>query len=409
MNNTLRTFIRFALILVFLILLVFLSMALFKLIPKGINQLATASLSVTGLNELSTTTPVIEDRIPQPVATTTGGLNGVINTPNTNTGGITILEAKPIVKRVYIPTTTTKTVYYPVQTQSGLKNIKVSLLSTGIIDRYTGQFTNTNSFNTNDVVSIRYRVENTSDTNIGSFMLKADMPATNYSDRTRYTNLDLPAYSAYQVEARFDGINTSITPVVTVYADANNNITETNESDNTISVTLNNVTNNNNYNNNCYYYNGQYYNCGSNYNNNNNCYWSNGYYTCNQNDQNYSPNLSIISIEAGKMVNNEFTSQTNLMYGDRVALKVRVRNSGGNFTNSWSTRTTYSDTTGANRYVVTDNERGMNAGEEKVLIIQTTDTLNRGTTHMNFSLDTNNTIYETNENDNSASVTVYIY
>lgn len=402
MNNTLRTFIRFAIILVFLILLVFLSITLFKLIPKGINQLATASLSLTGLEKETTTTPVIEDRIPQPVATTTGGLNGIISTPNTTTsGGITVLESKPTqtIKKTY-SYVAPRPVYYPAQ--SGLRNIKVSLLSTGIIDKYSGQFINTNSFNTNDAISIKYKVENTSDTNIGSFSMRVDMPAANYADRTRYVDLDLPAYSAYQVEARFDGINTSVSPIVRIYADVNNVVAETNESDNTLSVTLNTITNNNN--NNCYYSNG-YYIC--NNNNNNNCYYSNGYYY-NCNNQN-SPNLTITSIEAGKMVNNSFYPQTNFVYGDRVAIRVRVRNNGGSFTNTWSTRTNYSDTTGSNRSTVTDNERPLNNGEETLLVIQPADTLNRGTTILNFSADTNNTVYETNEGDNNASVSVYVY
>ncbi len=405
--NTIKTIVRFGLILVFLILLVFLSVFLFKLIPKGINQLATASLSITGLEKEATTTPSIEDRIPQPVATTTGGLNGVIQNPNTQSGGITILDSKPTnVKKVYT-NTAPKTVYYPVYTRSGLKNIKVTLISTGIIDRYSGQFVSTNSFNTNDVVSIKFKIENDQDTDTGIFSIKVDMPAANYNDKVRYQTMSISGNTAYQVEARFDGIDRNIDPTVRIYADYGSQVAETNESDNILSVTLNNI--NNNYNN-CYYSNGYYYNCGSNYNNNNNCYYSNGYLVCNNNyNNNYDSNLQIISVEPGKMVNNEFSSQTNFVYGDRVALKVRVRNTGGSFSQTWSTRATYSDTTGSNRYVTIDNERGMNNGEERVLIIQTNSTLNRGTTLFNVSVDSNNTIYETNEGDNNASVNIYTY
>lgn len=104
--NTIKTIVRFGLILVFLILLVLLSVFLFKLIPKGINQLATASLSITGLEkEATTTNTTLENRVPQPVATTTGGLNGVIQNPDTQTGNFTIMESKPtVVKRVYTNT-----------------------------------------------------------------------------------------------------------------------------------------------------------------------------------------------------------------------------------------------------------------------------------------------------------------
>jgi len=408
--NTLRTFIRFALILIFLILLVVLSIFLFKLIPKGINQLATASLSLTGLEEATTTVnPLIENRIPQPVATTTGGLNGVISTP-TNTGGITILENTPktitTVKRTY--TAPSRTVYYPIYTKSGYKNIKVSLISTGIIDRNSGQFVSTNSFNTNDVISIRYKLENDQDTDTGFFTMRVDMPALDANDRVMYKSLTIPGNSAYQVEARFDGIDVNSSPVVRVYTDTGNQVSETNESDNTLSVTLNNIINNYNYNNNnnCYWLNGYYY-CNSN-NNNNNCYYQNGYYNCDSNNT-YQPNLTISSIEVGKMINNSFSPQTNFIYGDRVALRVRVRNNGGTFTNNWSTRTTYSDTMGTNRSTVTDNERPINPGAETLLVIQSLDTLNRGTTILNFNLDSNNNVYESNESDNNASVNVYVY
>ena len=92
MNNTLRTFIRFIIIAVFLILLVFLSITLFKLIPKGINQLATASLSLTGIvDENEKTSTTTENKINKSVNRTTSGLNGVINK---NEGNIIISESE---------------------------------------------------------------------------------------------------------------------------------------------------------------------------------------------------------------------------------------------------------------------------------------------------------------------------
>jgi hypothetical protein len=141
--NILRTIIRFAIILIFLVLLVFLSITLFKLIPIGINQLATSSLSLTNLASENATTTV---KVAQPVATTTGGLNGVITQ---NLGDIVISEPKPIVtnttntaktptkvvyveKPVYYPQTT----YYPTYLTprvSGLKNVKTTLIAVGII------------------------------------------------------------------------------------------------------------------------------------------------------------------------------------------------------------------------------------------------------------------------------------
>ena len=370
--------------------MVFLSIFLFKLIPKAVNQLANASLSVTGLNTEN-------NKKTSEIATTTGSLNGsVISSNNTEDtdSQIQILDKKSETNTK--TNTVIKKVYYPVYqtsntiTSSGYKNIKLSLLSLGIIDKYTGQFIATNSFNRNDVVSVRFKIENTKDTSTGSFNIRVDMPALNNNDRTRYQTLNLTGYDAYQIEARFDGIDNTYNPVVNVYADINNQVSETDESDNSLSVSLNNV--NNNYNNNCYYSNGYYYNCNNNNNNNG-----------------ITPNLYISSIELGKMVNNEFKAQNSFMYGDKVALRVRVRNSGGYFADSWSTRTTFYDTYGTYKTITTDNERPVNTNEESVILIQTNDTIGRGNTSFNVTIDSNNKIYESNENDNYSNITVYTY
>jgi hypothetical protein len=147
--NITRTVIRFAIILVFLVLLVFLSITLFKLIPIGINQLATSSLSLG--NPVTDTKPAnMDSKVSQPVATTTGGLNGVITQ---NIGDIVISEPKPIVtntsntgkvntvvKTVYVekPIYYPQTTYYPTYVTprvNGLKNVKATLTALGVIDR----------------------------------------------------------------------------------------------------------------------------------------------------------------------------------------------------------------------------------------------------------------------------------
>ena len=392
--NILRTIIRFAIILVFLVLLVFLSVTLFKLIPLGINQLATASLSITGLDNATTTTTTVIDRTPQYVATTTGGLNGVV----TQSVGDIVISDKPttvktntVIKTVYVPR------YYPTPsaptyTYTGLKNIKASLLSVGIIDRYTGQYVSTNSYTSNDTIVVKYQISNDQDTATGPFTMRVDMPATDYNDQSKtISNINIPGRSSYNVEARFNGLNTSVTPVVRIYTDVNNNVYETNENDNTLSVTLNNVVNNTNYNNNCSYY-------------------SNGYYynNCNTNNNYGQPNLLILSAETGKFVNGVFVTQNNFNYGDAISIKLRVRNTGGSFTNTWSTRTTYYDTNGSFREKVTTGERYLGNNEETTLTFNI-DNINRGTINLTTNIDSNNNVYETNENDNTVSLNVNVY
>jgi subtilase family serine protease len=109
------------------------------------------------------------------------------------------------------------------------------------------------------------------------------------------------------------------------------------------------------------------------------------------------------------MINNSFNPQANFSYGDNVALRVRVRNTGDSFRNNWSTRTYFYDMNGIYRSVVTDNELPLNSNGEVTLIIQTNNQINRGNTLFNFSLDTNNNVYESNENDNTANVSAWVY
>ena len=413
--NIFRTIIRFAIILVFLVLLVFLSVTLFKLIPLGINQLATASLSITGLDNATTTTTTVIDRTPQYVATTTGGLNGVV----TQTVGDIVIGEKPttvktntVVKTVYVPR------YYPTQpnyTYSGLKNIKVNLVAVGIIDRYSGQFVSTNSYTSDDTIVVKYRISNDQDTSTGPFSMRVDMPALGYNDRTKnIDNINIPGRSSYNVEARFNGLDTNTTPVVRIYTDINGSVAETNENDNTLSVSLGNVVNNNNNNNNnCSYYN----NCNNNNNNN--------YNNCNQYNQNNTecydycarygcgnnygtPNLSISSIQTGKFINGVFNAQTNFNAGDTVTIKLRVKNTGGSFSNTWSTRTTYYDSNGSFREKTTTGERYLGANEETTLTYNI-DSISRGNTTFNINIDSNNNVSETNEGDNAGTVSIYTY
>lgn len=411
--NILRTIIRFAIILIFLVLLVFLSITLFKLIPIGINQLATSSLSLTNLASDDTS---MDKKNDQPVATTTGGLNGVITQ---NLGDIIISEPKPIVTTTNTSNTTKtptkvvyveKPVYYPQTTYyptyvtprvSGLKNIKTTLTAVGTIDRYSGQFFATNSFNINDTVSVKYKISNGEDSATGPFSMRVEMPALDSNDQTKYiNNINIPARSSYDVEARFDGINTYNNAVVRIYTDTNNQVSETNEGDNNLFVTLNNVLGGNN-NNNCNYYNNCYpYNNCTYYNQNNT--------NCNNNNNYSNANLTISSIQTGRIVNGVFYTQNNFNVGDIVTIKLRVRNTGGSFTNTWSTRTTYYDNNGSGNFreKITTGERYLGSNEETTLTYSI-ENINRGNTTFNINIDSNNNVYETNEGDNSTSVNIY--
>jgi hypothetical protein len=336
---------------------------------------------------------------PKPLVTQT-------NTSNTSVTPKTIIKTVYVEKPVYYPQTT----HYPIYVTprvTGQKNIKANLIQVGVISRNSGQFVATNSFNTNDTVSVKYRISNDQDTATGPFTMRVEMPAQYSNDQIKYiNNINIPARSSYDVEARFDGINTYNNAVVRIYTDTNNQVSETNESDNNLFVTLNNILNNNDNNNNCNYYN----NC---YNDNYNCtYYNQNNTNCNNgnNNNNYgTANLTISSVQTGKFINGIFYAQNNFNVGDIITIKLRVRNTGGSFTNTWSTRTTYYDNNGngAFREKITTGERYLGSNEETTLTYSM-ENINRGNTTFNINIDSNNNVYETNEGDNSTSVGVFV-
>ncbi len=366
--NILKTLIRVLLVAISIGLFVFLSITLFKFIPKAINQLASATVSIGGSEKSSTSTipTTSPDRTPTPVASTAGGLNGVITQPATTTGDIVILE-KPTPTKT---PTYTAPVYQPVN-YSGRKNISVETIAIGIIDS-SGRFVSTNSFKTSDVVSIRFVVRNTTDTPTGSWSMQVDMPALDVADRGKLVSniASIAGGSSVTAEARFDGINLANgTPVVRIYTDVYNQVNETNENDNTLLVTLNNVQSD-----------GTYYNG--------------------------TPNLQVISLEIGRRSGNTFSPTTSFNYGESVTLKAIIRNNGGTFGNTWSTRGWFRGSESGYREFTTNNEQPIRAGGEQVMYY-TIDNIGRGSNTFNITVDSLNTISEGNESDNTSSVTAY--
>lgn len=402
----LRTILRFLIIIIAIAILVFLSVTLFKLIPRGINQLASATVSLGDRQDLATTTTSTTQPVAQPAPVTDSGLNGVY----TNQGDIVILEETPVkttpVKTVTKPAPVKQTyTYYPqVPALSGRKNLKVTYSTMGIIQN--GQFVAANSFNTEDTVSVRFLVINEQDTPTGTWSMQVEMPAREYGDKIKVLNNlnSIPGESSYSVEARFSGIDLSQgTPVVRIYLDSANQVAETNENDNTLAVELRNVTapyynNNTNYNNdynNDYYYNNcdynYTYNCNGNYNNTNS----------------YSPDLSIVSFEVGRVINGTFYAQSYINYGEKLAVRARVRNNGGYFSNAWSSKISLVDSNGFTRDFVPGSDSGLASGSESTILYEI-DSLTRGFNRITFFADTSNTVNESNEGNNTYQASVQV-
>lgn len=418
--DILRIILRVALIAILVGLLVFLSIKIFKLIPQAINSLASATVSISDK-------PDKEKPATQPVQNTTGGLNGVIVEPTVVAPVVVpnptyIAPTAPVVKPrpTKVNTTTVRTptytkysyTNYPTYTYGepaeeysapGGRNLKLTLTSVGIINS-SGQFVRTNTFRTTDTVSVRFKILNEEDSPTGSWNMRVIMPAMEFNDRVKVLNnlSSIPGESSYTAEARFTGIDLSQgNPVVSIQADPENMIAERNESDNNLSIELRNVqtvyihqTPLNDY-------------------PNNNCYYSNGYQVCpstgypvGYNYNNGNPNLYITSVEVGRMSGGNFYQTSSLSYGERVAIRVRVRNTGGYFGNSWTTRLSFNGQYSGYRELFSTNGP-IQSGGDQVVYFEIND-LVRGNHSLNVVVDTNNNVNETNEGDNTQYANLYI-
>lgn len=373
----LQILIRILLILVFIGIFIFLSITLFKYIPKAINQLASATLSLSEPTSSSTVSVAsTTDRTPVPVSPTSDGLNGsvggdivILDTPvsQTKTPSVPTTQKPQTIKQTY-------TTYQPV-TYSGRKNLSVVLARIGIIDKNTGTFIQTNSFKSTDTVSVQATIVNNEDTPTGPWSVRVEMPAQNTADQIRQVAnaASIPGQGYTNIEARFDGINLSNgTPVVRIYVDTNNQVSETNENDNVLSVPLTNVQSN-----------------------------GNGSYTGG------STNLRTYTLETGRMYGTVFSPTTSFNFGEKITVRARIQNTGASFTNTWSTRLVMTSSNTASREFNTANEQPIRSGDESIFYY-TVDNLTRGSQTFTLTVDSQYSIAETNEGDNITSTSAYI-
>lgn len=428
----LRTIIRFLIIAIAIGLLVFLSISLFRLIPAGINQLASATVSLGKQTPIATApaTTTTTQGNPTAAPVTEDGLNGVYD----KKGDIVILD-----EPTKAPTKTTsytapkKTysyvapkTYYTTNTQPqyvnvGGKNLKVTFSSIGVIRN--GQYIRTNTFQTTDTVSMRFTILNEEKSPTGTWGMRVEMPAAVGADKVKVLNnlQSIFGESSYTGEVRFDGIDLSAgTPVIRIFLDIYNQVSETNEGDNILAIEMRNVTNTN-YNNgnytNGYWSNGYYYtyNNGYDVNYTHNCFNGVNYYNCNNNNwynngsnNGTQPNLYISTLELGRLVNGSFVAQTTFNFGDIVVVRARVRNNGGFMNTSWSTRLNIFDANNYSRDMNGGSQSALSSNSETTVTYELTN-LARGNNRLMFYIDSLNNISESNEGDNSITQNIQVY
>jgi hypothetical protein len=412
--SILRIIIRFLIIAIAIGLLVFLSISLFRLIPAGINQLASATVSLgqrTSLSKATTTVATTTQSEPTVAPVTEDGLNGVYDTK----GDIVILDERTkntnttyTAPKTY---TNTATRYYTSYTNrytpnqyvlTGRKNLRVTFSSIGVIRN--GQYIQTNAFQTTDTVSMRFTILNEQDSPTGTWGMRVEMPAGLGGDKVKVLNnlASIQGESSYTGEVRFDGIDLSQgTPVIRIYLDIYNEVAETDESDNTLAIEMRNVTN-------------TYSNNWNNTNYNNNCFNGTYYYNCNNNtwyDTNFNsgtqPNIYIANLEIGRIVNGSFVTQTTFNIGDRVIVRARVRNNEGYSGNFWSSRLNISDSNNFNRDISTGSQSPLSPNGETTITYEL-DNLTRGNNRLIFYVDSLNNISESNEGDNNMTQNIQV-
>ncbi len=387
-----KKFLRILIIGAILAILVLLSVGIVRIVPKALSSLASATVSINSLfdggDTKATTTPVANGN----------GFVVVNNATSTANATSSILDIlKPNFNKYgpnnYVPTPGTNSNTYNrvngtaagrnVSTSNnavactGNPDIAVSIIGKGVISKTTGQYVETNSFTTNDMVSIKFKVENRGTCSTGTWSLNTTLPSQNTADRTRnVANVaSLPAGSAVTGQANFDMPQAGNVAVNLV-------VTDTSGKDLTLS-------------NNTAVQNLSVVNTGTT---------NPGTVPTTGNGQ---PDLMVRVLQTGVLTyNNQFIPTTNNVFraGDRVAVKFEVLNQGQTATGAWNFR---ADLMPNQTYNNPQYEAGIPAGGRAIYTIAF-DNVQIGSNTIMLYVDSQNQVQEFNESNNTGSISFQV-
>lgn len=413
-----KNFIKIIIIVAILVILVFLSVGIVRIVPRVVSSLASATVSLgsffTGGNSNDNATSTTSSNN---TGTNTGGVqtatstngNGfvIINGTSTNSGS----EDERSLVNILRPNSTsgqptqgannnsnTSNVKNPVNNSSNtgagnvsyvantctngrVSDLAVRVLSRGVMNRATGQYVETNSFTSSDTVIVKFIAENRGNCPTGTWSLRVDMPSQNTADRVRnIVNVaSLPAGSTVTGEVNFT------TPVV-----GNSNVTltvtdnsgrDSNLSNNTVSTSITTVASN----------------TGTNPG------------TPITGDG--RPDLAVRILRMGTLgYNNQFITSANtsgsyggnFRVGERIAMQFEVINQGQNPTGPWTWKAD-SVVFQNGSYINNQYENSIPAGGRLVYTIGF-DSQTIGTNNISVSVDHLNQVNEFNESNNIAGV-----
>lgn len=263
-----KTLLRVIVIGAILLILVFLSIGIVKIVPKALSSLASATVSIgsifdggenatstnsTNTNSNGTVIPNGNGFIVVSSSTSSGTdsnattslldlitpkfgsypTNNYVPTPAGKPTNKQILEAerRALAERNAGTNNTNTTSSNGAYTNTSnvsracvageQPDLAVSILSRGIISKTTGQYIETNNFTTSDTVSIKFKVENRGLCNTGSWNFKAEMPSNNATDQLRTVSNAgaIPAGRAVTGQANFDSPRSGSSNVVFTVTD----------------------------------------------------------------------------------------------------------------------------------------------------------------------------------------------
>jgi hypothetical protein len=439
-----KTLLRVIVIGAILLILVFLSIGIVKIVPKALSSLASATVSIgsifdggenatstnNGANGTSNGTVipngngfiVVSSSTQNGTGTTTGnspwtagGTNGkattslldlitpkfgtyptnnYVPTPAGQPTNKEILEAekKALAEKnggAYTNTGSTGNTQYASNASRACvageqPDLAVSILSRGIINKSTGQYIETNNFTTSDTVSIKFKVENRGLCNTGSWSFKAEMPSSNTTDQLRTVSNagSIPAGRAVTGQANFDSPRAGSSNVVFTVVDTSGR--DSNTSNNVVTSAL------------------QVANTGTS---------GNGGVTTVGDGR---ADLSVRILQTGILSsNNQFIPAStvngtngafggNFRTGDRVAVQFEITNQGRSASGMWNFRAELTDFP-VKSYENPQYEASIPAGGRAVYTIAF-DNIRIGSNTITIFLDHLNQVNEFNEGNNIGSV-----
>lgn len=421
-----KTLLRIIVIGAILLILIFLSIGIVKIVPKALSSLASATVSISSLfgGNASSTDATNSNSSNGTVVQNGNGFIVVGTSTNSGTnGGTKTASSTSLLDLItpkfgsypynnYVPTpagqTPAKTGTSTSSNTNGSSNasntgssarvssrtcvageqpdLAVSILSRGVINA-NGQYIETNNFTTGDTVSIKFKIENRGICSTGAWNFKAEMPSTNSVDQVRTVSnvASLPAGSAVTGQANFDSPRAGTSNVVFTVTDTTGRDADTS---NNVAVSALSVTNTN---------------TGSTGNG--------GVITSGDG----RPDLTVRILQTGVLTyNNQFIPTTtvngsnvyggNFRTGDRVAVRFEIDNQGLSASGAWNFQ---AQLTGsgyqARIYNNPSYEASIPAGGRAIYTIAF-DNIQIGSNSISIFTDNLNQVNEFNEGNNTANV-----